>query len=112
MTTPKPKVNIADPIDSLVEQAAELNRGARQYNPLYKLDRVYVDRDAFELVYEFRALKSIKKLNRRAMEIGAAAAYCRGFKMLPFREQKMPSRWRYVDSDGNRMTVITSIEDC
>ena len=109
---PKPKLKKADPIDSLVEKAAELNRGARQYNPLYKLERVYVDRDAFQLVYEFRALKSINKLNRKAMEIGAAAAYCKSFKMLPFREQKMPSRWSYLDSDGNNMTVITRMDDC
>ena len=109
---PKPKPREKDPIDTLVDKAAELDRGARQYNPLYKLERVYVDREAYELVYEFQALKSIDRLNQRAMEMGAEAAYCKGFKMIPFRKQNMPSRWKYLDSDGNTMTIVTRVEDC
>jgi hypothetical protein len=96
----------------LIEKAAELDRGARQYNPLYKLESVYVDTDAYELVYEFQTLKSIDRLNQKAMEMGAEAAYCRGFKMIPFRKQNMPSRWKYLDSDGNTMTIVTKVEDC
>jgi len=109
---PKVAPKAKDPIDFLVEKAAELDRGARQYNPLYKLERVYVDRDAYELVYEFQALKSISKLNRGGMEVGVGAAYCKGFKMIPFRKQNMPSRWKYLDSDGDTMTIVTRVEDC
>ena len=68
---PKPKPKKKEPIDILIEKAAELDRGARQYNPLYKLESVYVDTDAYELVYEFQALKSINRLNKKAMEMGA-----------------------------------------
>ena len=111
-TRPKPKPRKKEPIDILIEKAAELDRGARQYNPLYKLESVYVDTDAYELVYEFQALKSIDRLNQKAMQMGAEAAYCRGFKMIPFRKQNMPSRWKYLDADGNTMTIVTKVEDC
>ena len=104
----KPQSNL----QRLAYIVAELNAGSRQINFNYRLDKVRIDPKKFELVYEFTAMKPIRDLDTSVISIANQTAYCSSSKLKPFRDENMPARWSYVDSEDQTFEVITAVSDC
>jgi hypothetical protein len=92
--------------------AAELNGNKRQVNPDYRLDRVRIDPNDFELRYEFSSSRSVNSLDKSLLEMSGKTAYCRASKLELFRKQKMSARWIYSDNSGGTFEFLTKPEDC
>ena len=92
--------------------AAELNSNRRQINYNYRLDKVRIDPNKFELVYEFTAMTPIRKLDTSVITKANRNAYCTSSKLKPFRNENMPARWSYVDAEDQTFEVLTGISDC
>ncbi|MDA9919985.1 hypothetical protein N9D87_00795 [bacterium] len=92
--------------------AAELNAGSRQINFNYRLDKVRIDPNKFELVYEFTAMVPIRDLDTSVISVANKTAYCSTSKLKPFRDENMPARWSYVDADEQTFEVLTGVSDC
>ena len=104
----KPQSNL----QRLAYIVAELNAGSRQINFNYRLDKVRIDPNAFELVYEFTAMAPIRELDTSVISVANQTAYCTSSKLKPFRDENMPARWAYVDSEDQTFEVITGVSDC
>lgn len=112
MVTPtEPKKPPRD-LQRLAYIVAELNSNRRQINYNYRLDRVGIDSKKFELVYEFFATKPINELNTSVIARANKTAYCSSAKLQPFRDENMPARWSYVDSEEEAFEVVTKVSDC
>jgi hypothetical protein len=104
----KPKSNL----QKLAYVVAELNAGRRQINSDYRLDKVRIDPNKFELVYEFTATKPISELNTAVIKVANQTAYCSSRKLKPFRDENMPARWTYVDDFGGEFETVSSPSSC
>jgi hypothetical protein len=104
----KPQSNL----QRLAYIVAELNAGSRQINFNYRLDKVRIDPNKFELVYEFTAMVPIRELDTSVISVANQTAYCSASKLKPFRDENMPARWTYVDAEDQRFEVITAVSDC
>lgn len=104
----KPKSNL----QKLAYIVAELNAGSRQINANYRLDRARIDPKAFELVYEFTTMKPISELDTSVITLANQTAYCSSSKLKPFRDERMPARWLYIDSEGQKYEVLTDVSNC
>lgn len=104
----KPQSNL----QRLAYIVAELNAGSRQINFNYRLDRVRIDPKKFELIYEFTAMKPIADLDTSVIKVANQTAYCSSSKLQPFRDEKMPATWIYVDADDQTFEVLTGVSDC
>lgn len=111
VTPTEPKKPPRD-LQRLAYIVAELNSNRRQINYNYRLDRVRIDSKKFELVYEFFATKPIKELNTSVIARANKTAYCSSAKLQPFRDENMPARWSYVDSEEEAFEVVTKVSDC
>lgn len=92
--------------------AADLNTNRRQLNYNYRLDKVRVDPNKFELVYEFTAMVPIRELDTSVLSVANQTAYCSSSKLNPFRDENMPARWSYVDAEDQTFEVVTAVSDC
>ena len=104
----KPKSNL----QRLAYIVAELNAGSRQINFNYRLDKVRIDPNKFELVYEFTAMVPIRELDTSVLSVANQTAYCSSSKLRPFRDENMPARWAYIDDEDQTFEVITGVSDC
>ena len=109
---PEPKSNERSELQKLSLIAADLNKNRRQVNPDYRLDRVRIDPNDFELRYEFSSSKSVGSLNQSLLKTSGKTAYCRASKLELFRTEKMPARWIYSDNNGGTFEFLTKPEDC
>ena len=109
---PKRKPESRSNLQRLAYVVAELNAGSRQINFNYRLDRVRIDPKAFELVYEFTAMKPIRDLDTSVIRIANQTAYCSSKKLKPFRDANMPARWTYVDDFGGEFETVSSPSSC
>ena len=91
---------------------AELNEGSRQINFNYRLDKVRIDPNKFELVYEFTVMVPIRELDTSTISVANQTAYCSASKLKPFRDENMPARWSYVDAEDQTFNVVTAVSDC
>lgn len=91
---------------------AELNAGSRQINFNYRLDKVRIDPNKFELVYEFTAMRPIRELDTSVISVANQTAYCSSSKLKPFRDEKMSARWIYVDVEDQQYEVLTAASNC
>ncbi|MDA8738619.1 hypothetical protein N9V47_05325 [Luminiphilus sp.] len=105
---PRPKSNL----QRLAYLVAELDAGSRQINFNYRLDNVRIDPKAFELVYEFTAMRPIRDLDTSVISSANQTAYCSSSKLKPFRDENMPARWSYVDADDQTFEVLTHPTEC
>lgn len=108
VTPDKPKSNL----QRLAYIVAELNAGSRQINYNYRLDKVRIDPNKFELVYEFTAMVPIRELDTSVLSVANQTAYCSSQKLKPFRDENMPARWSYVDAEDQTFEVVTAVSDC
>ena len=106
--TSSPKSNL----QRLAYVVAELNAGSRQINFNYRLDKVRIDPNTFELVYELTAMVPIRKLDTSVLSVANQTAYCSSSKLKPFRDENMPARWSYVDAEDQTFEVVTAVSDC
>ena len=104
----KPQSNL----QRLAYIVAELNAGSRQINFNYRLDRVRIDPNKFELVYEFTAMVPIRELDTSVLSVANQTAYCSASKLKPFRDENMPARWSYVDAEDQTHEVLTTVDMC
>ena len=111
-TLPEPKPKERSNLQKLALIAADLNGNRRQVNPDYRLDRVRIDPNDFELRYEFSSSKSVGSLNQSLLKTSGKTAYCRASKLELFRTEKMPARWIYSDNSGRTFEFFTKPEDC
>ncbi len=109
---PEPKSNERSELQKLSLIAADLNKNRRQVNPDYRLDRVRIDSNDFELRYEFTSSKSVGSLNQPLLKTSGKTAYCIAPKLELFRTEKMPARWIYSDNNGGTFEFLTKPEDC
>ena len=89
-----------------------MNAGSRQINFNYRLDKVRIDPNTFELVYELTAMVPIRKLDTSVLSVANQTAYCSSSKLKPFRDENMPARWSYVDVEDQTFEVVTAVSDC
>jgi len=92
--------------------ASELNGNRRQVNPNYRLERVRIEPNEFELHFEFITPRDVGALNTSLLRSSNRTAYCKSSKLEPFRTQNMPARYRFEDSSGENISFLVRPSDC
>ena len=92
--------------------AAELNSKRGQINFNYRLDKVRIDPNRFELVYEFTSMVPIRDLDTSVISVANQTAFCSSGKLKPFRDENMAARWSYVDAESEKYEVLTTTSSC
>lgn len=84
---------------------SQLNGEKRTYNPMYRLEKVRMDFDTDQLLYEFSLSEESLDLSEDVLRSAAKTAYCSSDKLRLFREEKISSRWEY-SFEGNLVYVV------
>ncbi|MDA7581575.1 hypothetical protein N8718_01495 [Luminiphilus sp.] len=92
--------------------ASELNGNRRQVNPNYRLERVRIEPNEFELHFEFITPRDVSGLNKSLLRSSNRTAYCKSSKLEPFRTQNMPARYRFTDPNNEEINFLIKASEC
>ena len=57
-------------------------------------------------------MKPLSELDTSVIKVAANNAYCSSSRLKPFRDEDMPARWLYVDTNDEVFEVETSTAEC
>ena len=92
--------------------AADLNANRRQVNPNYRLERVRIEPNDFELHFHFTTTSDVTALDESLLKSANRDAYCESSKLEPFRAQNMPARYRFTDPSNEEINFLVKPANC